>query len=186
MQPVKTSLTVFTLLNRQALRSGAYTAPAMAPFPSRCPTLRLIIPLIAALSSCGEDGSSLLSKLRGAIGSETEPNPDIARATPIGNQARLRGDIYPAGDVDFYSFTGTAGDRVYIATMTSGTPSLGDTLVALLAADGTTVIETDDEDGSLSSTASSIAGRALPADGTYYIRVTGSTATTEVRPYDFY
>src|SRR5262249_51277266 len=80
----------------------------------------------------------------------------------------------------------TADDRVYIATMTSATPSLGDTLVALLAADGTTVIETDDEDGSLASTASSIAGRALPADGTYYIRVTGSTAFTEVRPYDFY
>src|SRR5262245_39472690 len=109
----------------------------------RCPRLWLAAPLIAALSGCGSgDGLPLLSKLRAAIGSETEPNPNAASATVIpGNRARIRGYAYPSGDTDFYRFTGNAGNRVYAATMTSGSAESGDTVLDLLDTNGTTVLE---------------------------------------------
>src|SRR4051812_16854053 len=77
--------------NRRALNSApivyreAYTAPPMVPSPSRCSRLLLVVPLIAALSSCGssDNGGALLSKLRAAIGSETEPNANVATAQAI-------------------------------------------------------------------------------------------------------
>ena len=51
---------------------------------------------------------------------ESEPNGTSATATTIVSGQRARGDIFPAADVDFYKFTATAGDKVYAATMTSG------------------------------------------------------------------
>src|SRR5262245_60232403 len=45
---------------------------------------------------------------------EVEPNNTAATANPLGGPtARIRSTINPAGDVDFYSFTAGAGDRVY-------------------------------------------------------------------------
>ncbi|HEY8208410.1 MAG TPA: pre-peptidase C-terminal domain-containing protein, partial [Myxococcaceae bacterium] len=149
----------------------------------------MVVPLIAALSSC-DDGreKSLLSKLRAAIGSETEPNPSAATATPIGNQARLRANIVPATEVDFYSFTASAGDRVYAATMTAASPlfSSTDSLLDVFGPDGTTLLETDDDDGALGGLASTVAGTPIPADGTYYARVSNFSTTAPITPYDFY
>ena len=52
--------------------------------------------------------------------SETEPNGTAATATVLpGNDVVAVGNIFPNGDLDYFSFTGNAGDKVYAATMTS-------------------------------------------------------------------
>ena len=66
-----------------------------------------------------------------------------------------------------------------------------DTVIDLLAADGTTVIENDDDDGTgnggdgtiETGLASIIAGRTLTTGGTYFIRVHAFTATGIINPY---
>jgi subtilisin-like proprotein convertase family protein len=120
---------------------------------------------------------------------EVEPNGTTATATPIGNNVKVKaGYIYPNGDIDFYSFTANAGDRVYIGTITSfSAGNSTDSQLTLLASDGTTVVETDNDNGTFAALSSSIAGAVIPASGTYYIRMNDFTAgTTSERPYDLY
>jgi autotransporter-associated beta strand protein len=133
-----------------------------------------------------------------AFVTEVEPNntSDTAQAV-AGSQVRLRGDLYrfplPAvGDEDFYSFAATAGDRVYAATMTSFSAGSTDTVIDIIGSDGVTILETDDDDGSILNFSSSIAGTLIPVTGTYYIRVRPfiamppATLGGTVRPYDLY
>jgi uncharacterized repeat protein (TIGR01451 family) len=116
---------------------------------------------------------------------EVEPNDTSATATPLtGTASQREGNIFPAADVDFWSFTAAAGDRVYAATMTSLSSNASvDSVLDLIGTDGTTVIETDADDGSFGATSSSIAGATLPAAGTYYLRVRHASAATQLRPY---
>jgi uncharacterized repeat protein (TIGR01451 family) len=120
---------------------------------------------------------------------ETEPNGTFATASPIaGSNVVVRANLFPNGDVDFFSFTATAGDRVYAATMTSGSAgSSTDSQLTLFASDGTTQIEFDDDNGSFAGLSSSIAGAVIPTTGTYYLRVNDFTAgTTSERPYELH
>ncbi len=119
---------------------------------------------------------------------EVEPNGTSATATPIpGASNVVQGNVFPNADVDFFSFTGAAGDRVYAAVMTSFTASASvDSFLDLIAPDGTTVIEGDNDDGSLGSTSSTIAGRTLSASGTHFLRVRHNLATAQIRPYRLY
>lgn len=129
------------------------------------------------------DGAALVPLGQGFV-TEIEPNGTSAQATPLGGaDVTAWGVIFPNGDNDVWSFAASAGDRVYAATMTSFSASSGDTVLEILDVDGTTILETDNDDGSLAGTSSSIAGRTLPASGTYFVRVRGNTATTQVRPY---
>ncbi len=119
--------------------------------------------------------------------SETEPNGTFDTATPLtGTNLVVRANIFPNGDVDFYSFTAAAGDRVYAATMTSASPGSTDTQMTLFASDGTTPIEFDDDNGSLAGLSSSIAGARIATAGTYFIRVNAFSATTSIRPYELH
>jgi subtilisin-like proprotein convertase family protein len=117
-------------------------------------------------------------------GAELEPNGEPGDASPIGNGERVRGSIFPAGDVDYYRFSAKAGDLVYARTATQMLGRNGETQLALLDSDGTTVIETDLGDGPLSS--SSIAGATIPTNGTFYLMVTHPSPSGETRPYDLY
>jgi uncharacterized repeat protein (TIGR01451 family) len=116
---------------------------------------------------------------------EVEPNGTAATATPLGGSTvAVQANIFPAGDVDFYSFTATTGDRVYAATQTLFDASAsGDSVLDVLDVDGTTVLETDNNDGTFNSNSSSIAGLAIPANGTYFLRVRHNTITGTIRPY---
>ena len=120
-----------------------------------------------------------------ATAREVEPNGTSATATPIaGTSAIVEGNVFPNGDVDFYSFTAAAGDRIYAATMTSFSASASvDSVLDLIASDGTTVLETDNDDGSFGTTSSSISGFTIPTAGTYFLRVRHSSATSQLRPY---
>jgi hypothetical protein len=131
---------------------------------------------------------------------EVEPNGTSATATPVpvtAGYARVEGaTINPGGDLDFFTITGVpAGARIWIETDTGGTQGGGatsrDTVIDLLAADGTTVVENDDDDGTGNGAdgtietglASIISGRTLTAGGTYFIRVRAFSATSIINPY---
>jgi len=132
-----------------------------------------------------------------ATGSEVEPNNTSGTATALTftPTAITTAAINPGGDIDFYTFTAPAGSRVWLETDTGGVQNAGatsrDTVVDLLAADGTTVIENDDDDGTgnggdgtiETGLASIIAGRTLTAGGTYFIRVQAFSATGIINPY---
>jgi hypothetical protein len=132
-----------------------------------------------------------------ATGNETEPNDTSGTATAITftPTAITTAAINPGGDIDFYTFTAPAGSRVWIETDTGGVQNAGatsrDTVIDLLAADGTTVIEHDDDDGTGNGgdgtnetlLASLIAGRVLTTGGNYFIRVQAFSVTGIVNPY---
>ena len=112
---------------------------------------------------------------------ETEPNNTPATAdslTVTGVGAAAMGSL-PLNDVDYYTFTAPAGSRLWASVDTAASSTSRDSILTLYAADGTTVIETDDDDGignncdatTESTVASTIAGRVLTAGGTYYLAV---------------
>ncbi len=118
------------------------------------------------------------------LGEESEPNNTFDTADPLtGSEVKIRGSVFGNGDLDWYSFTANAGDRVYAAVTTnySGSAST-DSQLRIFAADGTTLIEFDEDDGSLGSLSSSIAGAVLAAGGTYYVRVNHFSATNTLPP----
>ena len=133
---------------------------------------------------------------------EVEPNDTTgtANALTFGSQsaATVAGTIGVAGNFDFYSFSATAGDRVWIDVDTGSPPaqvgSSRDSIVDLFDTNGTTLIETDDDDGTgsggdgsnESGLASVIAARVLPNTGTYFIRVRAFSGTATIDPYRLY
>ncbi len=119
------------------------------------------------------------------LASEIEPNNLPLSATLMPVSGVIEGNIYQAGDVDYFSFSANAGDRVYVATNSAASPASSDTVLQLLAADGTTVLESDDNDGTFGSNASSIAGTTVLTSGLHYLRVSGF-GTAQIRPYRLY
>lgn len=70
--------------------------------------------------------------------------------------------------------------------MTGFTGGSAETLRDVIASDGATVLEADDEDGAIGS-GSSIAGRVLAMAGTYYARQFNTVSFPDtIRPYDIY
>ncbi|MEQ1675330.1 MAG: PKD-like domain-containing protein [Chitinophagaceae bacterium] len=120
--------------------------------------------------------------------SETEPNNTPATATPIASTpAKIKGNISPDGEFDYYSFTAAAGDKVFATVQTSFSGNAtSDADLRLFASDGTTLIEYDDADGSFGGLTPSIAGATLPSAGTYYIQVSHFSATNRIHGYDLY
>ncbi|MBK9654782.1 MAG: DUF11 domain-containing protein [Rhodanobacteraceae bacterium] len=131
-------------------------------------------------------GNAIRSALGAPSGAaEIEPNNTSATATPLaGSSVVFGGNVFPAADIDFYSFTAAAGDRIYAATQTLFDASAsGDTILQLLNTDGTTLIEQDLNDGTFTGSSASLAGVQIPAAGGYFLRVTHNTATGTIRPY---
>ena len=119
---------------------------------------------------------------------EVEDNGTSATANALGGtNVVAHGHIFPVADLDFWSIQVTGGDRVYAATMSAfaASSTSGDTVIDLYDSDGTTLIETDLDDGSFGSTASSIAGAVVPGAGakTVYLRVKNNSATARTLPY---
>jgi hypothetical protein len=106
----------------------------------------------------------------GAAGAEVEPNNSTAQATSLALPAKVSGVIGSAGDVDYFSFVGNAGDIVTAQTDTRPFGFTADTVLTLFRSDGTTVICSNDQNGLLGSNDSFIQA-VLPAVGTYYLRV---------------
>ena len=89
---------------------------------------------------------------------ESNGTPGQANSLGTGGVTAL-GNIYPNADVDYYSFTANAGDRVYAAVMTSFSANGSfDSQLYLYDVDGVTQLEFDEDDGSMGGLSSSIAG----------------------------
>ncbi len=134
---------------------------------------------------------------------EIEPNGTPATATLLfqafGTTSGLffgaPAAISPAGDVDVFRILLTGGTRLWLSVDTGGTQAPGattrDSVLEVLAPDGTTVLEQDDDDGTgngqtnviTSGDASVIAGLHIPVGGMHYIRVTAGTPRGVLAPY---
>lgn len=106
---------------------------------------------------------------------ETEPNNTSSTAVPLtGDGGPANGEIGVPGDADFYSVVVTEGGNVRAETSDGAGGCDTDTFISLLAADGTTVLATNDEGGF--GSCSLIDPQAVPAArnlaaGTYYVVV---------------
>lgn len=154
--------------------------------------------VLKTVSNVNIESASTLETATGYV-EEKEPNNTFATAQPLaGTNVKVKGqvkfirEITGDNDLDFYSFNANADDRVYVATYTNqsqgGSGLTGDTTIELLSTNGTTVLELDNDDGSFAASSSTIAGKTLTANGTYFIKVrhTASAPTTEIQPYDLY
>jgi len=122
------------------------------------------------------------------VGLDSEPNDTPAAATPLyAREGRITANIFPAGDLDHYSFTAQAGDRIYAAvTVMPVLQVSGDSQLSLIGSDGTTVLEFDEGDGSFDLLSSSIAGATIPETGTYYLLVNNNGNAAYMFPYDLW
>jgi subtilisin-like proprotein convertase family protein len=133
-----------------------------------------------------------------APASEIEPNGDSMHATNLGDEAVIRANVRPHGDEDFYRFTAGAGDRIFAATQTASSSATDDvfppdfvreippdSVLDIIDTNGTSVLETDNDNGFMAGHSSSIAGFRVPAQGTYYVRVR-KNGGGELRPYDLH
>jgi hypothetical protein len=95
-----------------------------------------------------------------------KPNDDVPAAQPVGLNATVNGAIASAADVDYYRFTGTAGQRVLASCVTSGIDSRCRPLVEMFDATGKRLTANrnhrDDD---------ALADVTLPTDGDFVVRV---------------
>jgi hypothetical protein len=97
-----------------------------------------------------------------------EPNNIPTQATPLVYGESQNGDICPHGDYDYYSFNGTAGDKVVLDIDAQILDSSLDSYIYLIDNNGITVLAQNDD---TSGSSDSKLGYSLPHDGTYYIKV---------------
>lgn len=100
--------------------------------------------------------------------SDSDNRPDLAQPLAIGGTAD--GMICPGGDVDYYRFTGQAGDLIgaWIEAKTRG--SLLDSYLTLLDSDGRSILIKNDDMVDAVRTDSWLT-YTLPRTGDYYIKV---------------
>ncbi len=135
----------------------------------------------------GGGGNYRVPTGQGYVG-EVEPNNTSGTATPlVGTNLVAQGNVFPNADVDWYSFTAAAGDRLYAAVMTSFSANASsDSQLRVFQSDGTTLIEFDDDDGVLGGLSSTIANATLASAGTYFLEVRHFSATNQLRPYELH
>ncbi|MBX3059499.1 MAG: proprotein convertase P-domain-containing protein [Anaerolineae bacterium] len=184
------SLTFFSLAFASAPPGIAQTGQPEKEIPAAEPadTAEISVQEIGG-GIAGNVPATRLVAPQGAISVyETEPNDTPATANALGgSSAVVRGYVYPNADLDYFSFTAQAGDRIYAAVMTGGSANgSSDSQLRVFDTDGVTLIEFDDDDGTFGGLSSSIAGATLPVAGTYYLEVKHFSATSQLRPYDLY
>jgi len=97
---------------------------------------------------------------------------DAGSATQLSLGQSEPGDIEISGDVDWFKFTAQA-DYQYQLETSAGT--LTDTVLRLIASDGTTELDSDDDSGTGDL---SLINWTAPSSGTYYAEVAGDGSLT--------
>lgn len=113
--------------------------------------------------------------LTGSPSSEVEPNDSATQAQYLRGPQQITGRIGSAGDMDFFQFSGKKGDVVTAVVDTQGTGSSLDSVLSLQKLDGTVVSQNNDN--GLIRSRDSFLQLALPADGTYVLRVSDAAGT---------
>ncbi len=93
-----------------------------------------------------------------------------AQAIPLTYAQTVNGEICPNGDVDFYRFTGKAGDPIGADIEAKTIGSQLDSYLSLIGPDGVSVLAEND-DKLLEKLTDSRVSFILPADGVYYLKV---------------
>lgn len=107
---------------------------------------------------------------------EAEPNDTAAQASPYVANPYYLAKIDPGADVDFVSFSVTTPNTSVVATILDvgdGACSIGniDSMLDILAADGTTVIASDDDGGEQLCSRVEVPSLAI---GNYFVRVSAA------------
>jgi hypothetical protein len=111
-----------------------------------------------------------------------EPNDTRGQATPLAYGTTLTdAEICLQADVDYYAFTGNAGDQVVADIDAQVIGSALDSYLSLYDSNGIELANNDDHDG-----LDSHIEYTLPADGTYYLLVQASGYPNEGGPDHFY
>ncbi|RPI17915.1 MAG: hypothetical protein EHM61_29040, partial [Acidobacteria bacterium] len=128
-----------------------------------------------ALGTVAVDEGSVLppAQIDVAPSQETEPNDSRGQAQPLTLPALVDGTISAFTGQDFFSFTGKQGDVITAMAETEGMNSDLDTILTLQDSSGATVSSNDQNFLFLQN--DSFLELVLPADGTYYLRVTSWT-----------
>lgn len=98
---------------------------------------------------------------------EAEPNNETANAQPIALPAMVNGALAQRGDVDVYRITARAKERYCFAVQADALGSPLDGVLSVLDAQGKSLAESDDADGSRDP----LIRWTAPADGDYFLRV---------------
>jgi hypothetical protein len=118
-----------------------------------------------------------------AVG-EDEPNGDALTATVLGAGQYGVGEITPAGDADWWAVeNANPGDLVFAYVDTQSSTTSRDSTLRVFASDGTTLIETDADDGP--DLSSAVAGAVVPQAGRVHFEVTGPSSGT-ISQYELY
>lgn len=104
---------------------------------------------------------------------EVEPNDDYTTANPLVVGDDMSAAIDPAGDVDFFAFTATAGMSVDFETLAG---DVGDTKMYLYDTDGVSQLAYNDDGG---AGYYSLISFDFTADGVYFVEVTGYSSSTQ-------
>ena len=116
------------------------------------------------------DDFSITSDAPPACTDPSEPNNSPGQAKAIAKNSSFNGVICPGGDVDYFTFSGNAGDQVGVSTQAQTTGSDLDTYVFLLDQDGSSVLaENDDMEAGVRT--DSFASYRLQRSGNYYIKL---------------
>ncbi len=136
------------------------------------------------------DGCSASCTIEAGHAFESEPNGTFATANATSTALLMHAGITPAGDKDFFSFVVSSYSDVVIETF-DGTGPLNcaanvDTLIRLLAPNGTTELVNDNDDGpakcSMITAATDAAARHL-APGTYFVAAQNFSASAVLAAY---
>ena len=99
-----------------------------------------------------------------------EVNDTAHHATSLQFDTPLTADICPAGDLDYFTFAGSAGDQIVVDIDAKSEGSTLDSIIYLLDSDGKSIlVQHDDEVTGIRQDPH--LGYRLPADGTYYLRL---------------
>ena len=116
---------------------------------------------------------------------EFEPNDTFLTANPLRPGEIGIGDITPVGDHDFY-WTGPAsiGDLVFVWADSVGSGPSDTINLDVWANDGTTLIESDNNDGPDSSAV--VGGAIVPQNGNVFFEVSEDGDNSELNDYELY
>lgn len=120
-----------------------------------------------------------------ACSDSNEPNDTAMQAVPLSYGQTMTAQICPGGDIDFYSFTGVAGDKVVADIDAQSEGSELDAVIYLLDSDGSSVLAKHDDEEPYSRYDPHL-GYELPRSGQYYLKVQAWDNPGEGGPESFY